>query len=81
MLAETEKSAVMDDSFTDLQASVKLLESAAKSFHLPIQNQFNENKISEISNRLENRRKELEKDLDSVQPKLKVADADKSPYM
>ena len=81
LLAETDQSAVMDDSFTDLQASVKLLEIAAINFQLPIKNQFSANKINEISNNLANKRKELEKDLDSIQPKVKVADADKTLYI
>lgn len=81
LLAETEKSAVMDDNFTDLEASVKLLEIAAKNFHLPIKNQYNSNKINEISDSLASKRKELEKDLDSIQPKIKIADADKSLYI
>jgi len=82
MLAETDKSAVMDDNFTDLQASVRLLEIVAEYYHLPIKNQFNKKKISEISHNLEDQKKKLEKELDSIQPKVnKVEDADKSLYI
>lgn len=81
MLAETDKAAIMDDNFTDLQASVKLLETAAEHFHLPIKNQFSDKKINEISENLADKRKELEKDLDQIQPKLNLKDNDRSLYI
>lgn len=81
MLAETDKAAIMDDSFTDLQASVKLLEIAAKEYHLPIKNQFSDKKINEISANLADKRKELENDLDQIQPKINVKDNDRSLYI
>lgn len=81
MLAETDKAAIMDDNFTDLQASVKLLEIAAKQYHLPIKNQFSDQKINEISANLADKRKELEQDMDQIQPKMNVKDTDRSLYI
>ncbi|MHA1721080.1 MAG: PAC2 family protein [Promethearchaeota archaeon] len=81
LLAETDNSAVMNDNYTDLKASIQLLEIVGKTFHLPIKNAFSQNKISEISSDLENKRKELEAELETVQPHVEIADVDKSLYI
>jgi hypothetical protein len=66
---------------TDLQASIQLLELVGRFFRLPIKNCFSSNKIDEITQDLETKRKELEKDLDNSQPHLEIAEIDKSIYI
>ncbi|MHA1563514.1 MAG: hypothetical protein ACTSPA_15525, partial [Promethearchaeota archaeon] len=81
LLAETDNSAIMNDNMTDLQASIQLLELVGRFFGLPIKNNFSSNKIDEISQDLETKRKELEKDLENTQPRLKITEIDKSIYI
>lgn len=80
-MAETDNAAVMNDNFTDLQASIQLLEKVGKFYELPIENAYSENRINEISQDLENKRKALEDELDSFQPKVKLTETDKSLYI
>jgi len=80
-LAETDNSAILNESYTDLQASIQLLELIGKYFNLPIKNTFSQKKITEISQDLEEKRKELENDLKTLQPPLTVPDMDKSLYI
>ena len=80
-LAETDNSAILNESYTDLQASIQLLELIGKYFNLPIKNTFSQKKITEISEDLEEKRKELEQDLKTIQPPLAVSDLDKSLYI
>jgi uncharacterized protein len=80
-LAETDNSAVMNENFTDLQASIQLLELISRFFNLPIKNNINSNKIDEISNDLEIKRKQLEDELDTIQPHMQVAEIDRSLYI
>jgi hypothetical protein len=80
-LAETDNSAVMNDNYTDLQASIQLLELVAKHFNLPIKSTFNANKIDEISKDLEDKRKKLEEEFATVQPQVAITDIDKSLYI
>ncbi|MHA1777622.1 MAG: PAC2 family protein [Promethearchaeota archaeon] len=81
LLAETDNAAVMNENFTDLQASVQLLEKVGKFYHLPIENAYSDTRINEISDDLENKRKALEEELDSFQPKVKLSETDKSLYI
>lgn len=81
LLAETDNAAVMNDNYTDLQASIQLLEKVGKFYNLPIENAYSENRINEISDDLESKRKALEDELDSFQPKIKLSDVDKSLYI
>ncbi|QEE14845.1 PAC2 family protein [Promethearchaeum syntrophicum] len=81
LLAETDNSAIMNDNMTDLQASIQLLELVSRFFSLPIKNNFSSNKIDEITQDLETKRKELEKDLENTQPHLEIAEVDKSIYI
>ncbi|MHA1747357.1 MAG: hypothetical protein ACTSYF_01795, partial [Promethearchaeota archaeon] len=69
------------ENFTDLQASVQLLEKVGKFYHLPIENAYSDTRINEISDDLENKRKALEEELDSFQPKVKLSETDKSLYI
>ncbi len=81
LLAETDNSAVMNDNITDLQASIHLLELVGKYFNLPIENTFSESRITEISKDLETKRKQLEEELETIQPHVELADVDKSLYI
>lgn len=81
LLAETDNSAIMNDNMTDLQASIQLLELVGRFFRLPIKNNFSSNKIDEITQDLETKRKELEKDLESTQPHIEITEVDKSIYI
>ncbi len=81
LLAETDKSAVLNDNFTDLEASIYLLDLIGKHFHLPIESSFNRKEVGKISKSLEDKRKKLEEQLESVQPHLEIGDNDKSLYI
>ena len=81
LLAETDNSAIMNENITDLKASIQLLELTAKFFHLPIKNQFSNRKIHEISEDLENKRRELESQMETIQPALPIPEVDKSLYI
>ncbi len=81
LLAETDNSAIVNENYTDLQASINLLELVGKYFHLPIQNTFSNNKINEISQDLESKRKQLEEELETIQPHMEISDVDKSLYI
>ncbi|XEO77902.1 hypothetical protein WKT22_02936 [Candidatus Lokiarchaeum ossiferum] len=81
LLAETDNSAIMNENITDLQASIHLLELVGKHFNLPIKNNFSENRITEISKDLETKRKQLEEELETIQPHVELADVDKSLYI
>jgi len=81
LLAETNNSAVMNENITDLQASIDLLELVGKHFHLPIKSTFSPKKIDEISQNLEDKRKELENELDTIKPSVGIAEVDKSLYI
>ncbi|TFH27024.1 MAG: hypothetical protein E4G98_06525 [Promethearchaeota archaeon] len=81
LLAETDNAAIMNDNFTDLQASIQLLDKVGKFYDLPIEHVYSENKINEISEDLESKRKALEEELDAFQPKVKINDLDKSLYI
>jgi len=81
LLAETDNSAVANENFTDLQASISLLEMVGKHFNLPIKSTFTTTKIGEISKDLESKRKELEQELESFQPSIPITDVDKSLYI
>ena len=61
--------------------TIQLLELIGKYFNLPIKNTFSQKKITEISQDLEEKRKELEKDLNTLPPPLEVPDMDKSLYI
>jgi uncharacterized protein len=81
LLAETDNSAVVNENFTDLQASISLLEMVGRHFNLPIKKSFSSQKINEITKDMDAKRKELEQELESFQPDVQLTDVDKSLYI
>ena len=81
LLAETDNSAVLNDNITDLQASIQLLEKVGRFFNLPIKQTFSNNKINEISQDLESKRKQLEQELDTLHPQMEITEGNKSLYI
>ncbi|MBN1800077.1 MAG: PAC2 family protein [Candidatus Lokiarchaeota archaeon] len=66
-LAETDNLAMVNEDITDLRASITLLEMLKKSFTLPIKKNYSLDNIDDITKNLQNKREQLEKDLDSLQ--------------
>ncbi len=73
-LAETDNLAMVNEDITDLRASITLLEMLKKSFTLPIKKKYSLDNIDNITKNLQNKREQLEKDLDNLQ--LVSADAE-----
>jgi len=67
LLAETDNVAMINEDITDLRASISLLEMLKKSFTLPIKKKYSLENIDKITKNLQNKRDQLEKDLDSFQ--------------
>ncbi|MFX1237796.1 MAG: PAC2 family protein [Promethearchaeota archaeon] len=66
-LAETDNLAMVNEDITDLRASITLLEMLKRSFTLPIKKNYSLDNIDNITKNLQNKREQLEKDLDSLQ--------------
>jgi proteasome assembly chaperone (PAC2) family protein len=67
LLAETDNIAMINEDITDLKASITLLELIKKSFTLPIKKNYSLENIDDITKNLQNKRDQLEKDLDTFQ--------------
>jgi proteasome assembly chaperone (PAC2) family protein len=67
ILAETDNIAMVNEDITDLKASISLLDMIKKSFTLPIKKKYSLENLDHIAKNLQNKRDELEKDLDSFQ--------------
>jgi len=67
LLAETDNIAMVNEDITDLKASITLLEMIKKSFNLPIKKKYSLENIDDITKNLQNKRDQLEKDLDTFQ--------------
>jgi proteasome assembly chaperone (PAC2) family protein len=81
LLAETDNAAMMNENITDLQASIDLLEYVAKYYNLPLKNAFSQQKVDEITKDLDSKRRELEDEFDTLQPKIEIAEVNKSLYI
>jgi proteasome assembly chaperone (PAC2) family protein len=79
-LAETDNIAMINEDITDLKASITLLEMLKKSFTLPIKKKYSLENIEDITKKLQNKRDQLEKDLDSLQV-VDAEDKRKSLYI
>jgi proteasome assembly chaperone (PAC2) family protein len=67
LLAETDNIAMINEDITDLKASITLLELLKKSFTLPIKKKYSLENIEDITKNLQNKREQLEKELDTFQ--------------
>ena len=67
LLAETDNIAMVNEDITDLKASITLLEMIKKSFTLPIKKKYSLENIDDITKNLQNKRDQLEKDLETFQ--------------
>lgn len=67
LLAETDNIAMINEDVTDLKASIILLEMLKKSFTLPIKKKYSLENIEDITKSLQNKKEQLEKDLDTFQ--------------
>ncbi|MFW9771055.1 MAG: PAC2 family protein [Promethearchaeota archaeon] len=67
LLAETDNIAMINEDITDLKASIILLEMLKKSFTLPIKKKYSLENIENITKNLQNKKDQLEKDLDTFQ--------------
>lgn len=79
-LAETDNVALINEDITDLKASITLLEMLKKSFTLPIKKKYSLENIEDITKNLQNKKDQLEKDLDSLQL-IDTEDKRKSLYI
>jgi proteasome assembly chaperone (PAC2) family protein len=66
-LGETDNMAMVNEDITDLKASISLLDMIKKSFSLPIKKNYSLENIDDITKNLQNKRDQLEKDLDTFQ--------------
>jgi hypothetical protein len=71
---------MINEDVTDLIASITLLELIKKSFTLPIKKKYSLENIDDITKNLQNKREELEKDLDTFQL-IDAEDKRKSLYI
>ncbi|MHA1282512.1 MAG: PAC2 family protein [Promethearchaeota archaeon] len=80
-LAQTDNIAVVNEDITDLRASITLLELLKKSFMLPIKEKYSIENINNITKNLQNKRDQIEKDLDPFQFIDTADDKRKSLYI
>jgi len=66
-LAETDNVAILNEDITDLKASITLLEMLRESFTIPIKKKYSLENIENITKNLQNKRDQLEKDLETFQ--------------
>ena len=66
-LAETDNIAILNEDITDLKASITLLEMLRESFTIPIKKKYSLENIENITKNLQNKRDQLEKDLETFQ--------------
>jgi proteasome assembly chaperone (PAC2) family protein len=79
-LAETDNMAMINEDITDLRASITLLEMLKRSFTLPIKKKYSLENIEDITKSLQNKKNQLEKELDSFQV-IDTEDKRKSLYI
>ncbi|MBN2154968.1 MAG: PAC2 family protein [Candidatus Lokiarchaeota archaeon] len=80
-LTETDKKPSISEGITDLKASIQLLEFVANHYKLPIEAVFSNKKVSDLSKDLEEKRKKLEKELESYKPMEGKVEQDKTLYI
>lgn len=80
-LTETDKKPSISEGITDLKASIYLLEFVANHYKFPIEAVFSNKKVSDLSRDLEEKRKKLEKELDSYKPLEGKVEQDKTLYI
>ncbi len=80
LLAETDNIAMVNEDVTDLKASITLLEMLKNSFSLPIKKKYSLENLDDITKNLQNKREQLEKDLDTFQF-IDTEDKKKSLYI
>jgi len=80
-LTETDKKPSMSEGITDLKASIQLLEFVANYYKLPIEAVFSNKKVADLSKDLEEKRKKLEKELESYKPMEGKVEQEKTLYI
>jgi predicted ATP-grasp superfamily ATP-dependent carboligase len=80
-LTETDKKPSISEGITDLKASIQLLEFVANYYKFPIEAVFSNKKVTDLSKDLEEKRKKLEKELDSYKPLEGKVEQDKTLYI
>jgi len=80
-LTETDKKPSISEGITDLKASIQLLEFVANHYKFPIEAVFSNKKVSDLSKDLEEKRKKLEKELESYKPMEGKVEQDKTLYI
>ncbi len=80
-LGETDNIAMINEDITDLRASITLLDMIKKSFDLPINNKYSLDNIEDITKNLQNKKEQLEKDLDTFKFVDNADDKRKSLYI
>ena len=72
---------MINEDITDLRASITLLDMIKKSFDLPINNKYSLENIEDITKKLQNKREQIEKDLNTFQVVDNAEDKRKSLYI
>ena len=80
-LGETDNVAMINEDITDLKASITLLDVLKKSFDLPIKNKYSLENIDSLTKNLQNKREQIEKDLNTFQMVDNSDDKRKSLYI
>lgn len=81
-LGETDNLAMINEDITDLRASITLLDMIKKSFDLPIKNnKYSMENIEDITKNLQNKKEQLEKDLNTFKLVDNADDKRKSLYI
>ena len=81
VLAETQINNNTNENFTDLKASIYLLDFVSRHYNLPIETMFSQDKVMKLSKDLEEKRKKLELELDSYKPETNILEQDKTLYI
>lgn len=81
-LAEIGQQQSKREGITDLKASVLLLDNVARIYDLPIEGVFTDNKVSQLTEDLENKRKKLEEELNAYTGKTnEIGNDEKALYI
>ncbi|TFF95580.1 MAG: hypothetical protein EU544_02455 [Promethearchaeota archaeon] len=80
-LAQTDNIAMVNEDVTDLRASITLLEMLKKSFTLPIKKKYSLDNIEDITKNLQDKKDQIEKDLETFQIIDSSDDKRKSLYI
>ena len=81
IMAEIDNNMAMNENFTDIKSSIRLLELVSGNFGLPIESNFNRDKIQEIEDDIEIRKKELDSELKMSSPITKKVSDGGSLYI